>query len=43
MNYYDDPRDLKVVVAAIRRAMDIVAHWPGNRPPRAGHDSALLG
>jgi choline dehydrogenase len=25
MNYYDDPH------AAIRRAMDITAHWPGNR------------
>jgi choline dehydrogenase len=33
MNYYDDPRDLKVMVAAIRRAMDIAAHWPGNRRP----------
>jgi choline dehydrogenase-like flavoprotein len=33
MNYYDDPRDLKVMVAAIRRAMDIAVHWPGNRRP----------
>jgi choline dehydrogenase len=33
MNYYDDPHDLKVMVAAIRRAMDIAAHWPGNRRP----------
>jgi choline dehydrogenase-like flavoprotein len=33
MNYYDDRRDLKVMVAAIRRAMDIAAHWPGNRRP----------
>ncbi len=33
MNYYDDPHDLKVMVAAIRRAMDIAAHWPGNRKP----------
>jgi choline dehydrogenase len=31
MNYYDDPHDMKVMVAAIRRTMDIVAHWPGNR------------
>src|SRR5215468_2766742 len=31
MNYYDDPRDMRVMVAAIRRAMDIAAHWPGNR------------
>lgn len=33
MNYYDDPHDLKVMVAAIRRTMDIAAHWPGNRKP----------
>jgi choline dehydrogenase-like flavoprotein len=33
MNYYDDLRDLKVMVAAIWRAMDIAAHWPGNRRP----------
>ena len=33
MNYYDDPHDMKVMVAAIRRAMDIAAHWPGNRKP----------
>lgn len=33
MNYYDDPHDMRVMVAAIRRAMDIAAHWPGNRRP----------
>ena len=32
-NYYDDPYDLKVMVAAIRRTMEIAAHWPGNRKP----------
>ncbi len=31
MNYYDDPHDMRVMLAAIRRTMDIVAHWPGNR------------
>ena len=31
MNYYDDPHDIRVMVAAIRRTMDIAAHWPGNR------------
>jgi len=31
MNYYDDPYDMKVMVAAVRRALDIAAHWPGNR------------
>ena len=29
MNYYDDPHGMKVMVAVIRRAFDIVAHWPG--------------
>ena len=33
MNYYGDPHDLKVMVAAIRRTMEIAAHWPGNRKP----------
>jgi choline dehydrogenase len=32
-NYYDHPLDLQVMVAAIRRAMDIAAYWPGNRKP----------
>ena len=27
MNYYDDPHDMKVMVAVIRRAFDIVANW----------------
>jgi hypothetical protein len=31
MNYYDDPHDMKVMVAVIRRSMEIAAHWPGNR------------
>jgi choline dehydrogenase len=33
MNYYDDPHDMQVMVAAIRRTMDVAAHWPGNRRP----------
>lgn len=28
MNYFADPHDLKVMVAVLRRAFDIVAHWP---------------
>jgi len=28
MNYFGDPYDLKVMVAVIRRALDIAAHWP---------------
>ncbi len=31
MNYYDDPHDMKVMVAVVRKALDIAAHWPGNR------------
>jgi len=31
MNYYDDPHDMKVMVAAIRRTIEIAARWPGNR------------
>ena len=28
MNYYSDPHDMKVMLAVIRRALDVVAHWP---------------
>jgi choline dehydrogenase-like flavoprotein len=28
MNYYSDPHDLKVMVAVLRRALEIVEHWP---------------
>ena len=31
MNYYDDPHDMRVMVAAMRQTMEIAAHWPGNR------------
>jgi choline dehydrogenase-like flavoprotein len=27
LNYYDDPHDMKVMQAVIRRALDIAAHW----------------
>jgi choline dehydrogenase len=30
-NYYDDPYDMKVMIALVRRALDIATHWPGNR------------
>ena len=38
MNYYADPVDLKVMVAMMRRSLDIAANWPGglgswNAPP----------
>ena len=31
MNYFGDAHDLRVMVAVIRRALDIVAHWPAHR------------
>jgi choline dehydrogenase-like flavoprotein len=31
MNYFADPHDMKVMVAVIRRALEIVAHWPAHR------------
>lgn len=30
-NYLADPHDMKVMVAVIRRALDIVSHWPKHR------------
>ena len=30
MHYYDDPHDMQVMVAVVRRALDIAAHWPGH-------------
>lgn len=31
MNYFDDPHDMTVMIAIIRRAFEIVAHWPSHR------------
>ena len=31
MNYYGDPYDLEVMIAVLRRALDVVANWPGQR------------
>jgi choline dehydrogenase len=31
MNYYNDPYDMDVMVAVLRRALDVVANWPGHR------------
>ena len=33
MNYYGDPHDLIVMVAVLRRALDIAEHWPGELGP----------
>jgi choline dehydrogenase-like flavoprotein len=32
MQYYDDPYDMRVMIAVVRRALEIAAHWPGHRP-----------
>jgi choline dehydrogenase len=31
MNYFGDPHDMRVMVAVMRRVLDIVAHWPAHR------------
>ena len=31
MNYFGDPHDMRVMVAVMRRVLDIVAHWPDRR------------
>jgi choline dehydrogenase len=37
MNYYADPHDVKVMVAVMRRALEIVANWPAHRQLGAMH------
>src|SRR6185295_5094746 len=32
-NYYDDPHDMQMMLAGIRKSMEIARHWPGNRRP----------
>ena len=43
MNYFGDPHDMKVMVAVMRRVLDIVAHWPAHRRDRPLADSAVTG
>jgi choline dehydrogenase len=31
MNYYADPYDMEVMIAVLRRALDVVANWPGQQ------------
>ena len=31
MNYFGDPHDLQVMIAVIRRTLDVVASWPAHR------------
>lgn len=33
MNYYTDPHDLKVMVAVMRKGLEIAANWPGDSKP----------
>jgi choline dehydrogenase-like flavoprotein len=33
MNYFADSHDMKVMVATMRRALEVVDHWPGPRKP----------
>jgi choline dehydrogenase-like flavoprotein len=35
LNYYNDPQDMEVMKAIVRRSLDIASHWPGNR--KIGH------
>lgn len=31
MNYYDDPHDMEVMLATLRRCLEVVDAWPGDR------------
>jgi choline dehydrogenase-like flavoprotein len=31
MNYFGDAHDMKVMIAVLRRALEVVAHWPSHR------------
>lgn len=32
MNYFADAHDMTVMLAVLRRALDVVAHWPASQP-----------
>ena len=34
MNYYSDPHDLDVMVAVVRKALEVVDNWPAHRRAR---------
>lgn len=42
MNYFADPYDLKVMVAIIRKVLDIAANWPGPNKLGAWHVPPML-
>ncbi|MGH7787035.1 MAG: GMC family oxidoreductase [Candidatus Binatia bacterium] len=31
MNYYSDPHDMRVMLAVLRKVLDVMAHWPAHR------------
>jgi len=31
MNYFGDDYDMKVMIAVLRKALEVMAHWPSNR------------
>ena len=31
MNYYGDPHDMRVMLAVLRKVLDVMAHWPAHR------------
>ena len=35
MNYYSDPHDMPVMIAVIRKALEVVANWPSQRRDRS--------
>lgn len=41
-NYFNDPYDLKVMVAVMRKALDVVAHWPSEPKPGPLHVPPFL-
>ncbi|MBK8862034.1 MAG: hypothetical protein IPN48_14230 [Sphingomonadales bacterium] len=41
-NYFSDPYDLKVIVAIMRRVLEIAAAWPGEKKLGNWADSPML-
>ena len=40
MNYFDDPHDMQVMIAVLRRALDVAANWPAPARTRPIADPA---
>ena len=43
MNYFGDPHDMPVMLAVMRRVLDVVAHWPSGHAHRPPARSAVSG